>query len=584
MFTKNQYAASTIYRVGPLLLTGLLWINGLAAQEKRNPKAPPKPLVEEPSEPADTQAAQPESSAAAEEKTQAPPGASAGAVALPDIESAVQMYEQSNYADAAIALQQVTEAEGVPEAEAQKAQFFLGKALYHLQFYQSALAVFDEISQKGATHRYFGQTLQWLAQLALQLPEPAGIIEKVGRYGVGQLQEFDNAESSALYYQLLFLMGRYKYQQGEFVEAIDLFRLVNANSPWYVQAKFFEGISHVRLHKAQPAIAAFRAILTTVEEEQAVGVTDEQRMKDLAWLSLARVYYSASNRVDEATGDRAVDGRVLGNAIEAWNRIDRSSEYWLDALFEESWAFFLADEYSRSLGNIHTLLSPYFKEAYYPEALVLKSVVFFANCQMDNASATVSQFHDRYDPVKTELEQVLARYEDNTQFFEFLERVRQDKANLSPRIKGIVSSALSDRTLLRHLEYHRVLGEEEKRLEEAPGNFRDSSVGARVLQDITLAKSFAIDQAGDLARSRYNRLIEELQDLLNQIDTVDLEIATYQRGQLSQELQQQQLEAARVGRGRVEVDEEHQVWPFDGEYWRDELGFYRQQVTSQCGR
>jgi hypothetical protein len=34
----------------------------------------------------------------------------------------------------------------------------------------------------------------------------------------------------------------------------------------------------------------------------------------------------------------------------------------------------------------------------------------------------------------------------------------------------------------------------------------------------------------------------------------------------------------------VEVDGEHQVWPFDGEYWRDELGFYRQQVTSQCGR
>jgi len=34
----------------------------------------------------------------------------------------------------------------------------------------------------------------------------------------------------------------------------------------------------------------------------------------------------------------------------------------------------------------------------------------------------------------------------------------------------------------------------------------------------------------------------------------------------------------------VEVDEEHQLWPFNGEYWRDELPFYRQQVTSRCGR
>ena len=25
------------------------------------------------------------------------------------------------------------------------------------------------------------------------------------------------------------------------------------------------------------------------------------------------------------------------------------------------------------------------------------------------------------------------------------------------------------------------------------------------------------------------------------------------------------------------------IWPFDGEYWRDELGYYRQVVHSSCG-
>ena len=30
--------------------------------------------------------------------------------------------------------------------------------------------------------------------------------------------------------------------------------------------------------------------------------------------------------------------------------------------------------------------------------------------------------------------------------------------------------------------------------------------------------------------------------------------------------------------GVVNPDEEHVLWPFDGEYWRDELGFYRQVV------
>lgn len=36
--------------------------------------------------------------------------------------------------------------------------------------------------------------------------------------------------------------------------------------------------------------------------------------------------------------------------------------------------------------------------------------------------------------------------------------------------------------------------------------------------------------------------------------------------------------------GRVEADDEHVIWPFNGEYWRDELGYYRQVVHSRCGK
>jgi TolA-binding protein len=499
--------------------------------------------------------------------------------------NALRLYQQEKYQEAAVQFQRVVEGETQDApANVQKAQFFLGKCLYHLRYYQSALAVFDEISQQGQAHLFFGQTLQWLAQLASQLPEPAGIIEKVGRYGADQLEQFNNGESADLYNQLLYLMGRFKYGQGEFEQAVELFQKVSPRSRYIVQARFFEGITHVRMRRAQPAIRAFRGIIEAIDEGDVQGIEDKQRMLDLAWLSLARVYYTAANRVNPETGERQVDGRLLGNAVEAWNRVPQGSEYWLDALFEESWAFFLADEYSRALGNIHTLFSPYFDRAYYPEAIVLKAVVFFTNCQMENASAMVAQFHDRYDPVKNELEQVLSQFQDNNAFYEFLQRVRAGEANLSPRIKGVVSTALSDRTVLRNLEYVRLLDEEDRRLTAAAQVFSNSSLGIRIRQDIAIAKAFAVDQTGDLARGRYNRIIEELQDLMNQVDTVELEIATYQRGELDQAEQQQMTEAARRGGGDVEVDEEHQMWPFDGEYWRDELGFYRQQVTSQCGR
>jgi tetratricopeptide (TPR) repeat protein len=498
--------------------------------------------------------------------------------------NALRLYQQERYMEASVQFQRVVggQTDDAP-ANVQKAQFFLGKSLYHLRYYQSALAIFDEITQAGQGHVYFGQTLQWLAQLASQLPEPAGIIERVGRYGVDQLEQFNTPESADLYNQLLFLMGRFKYNQGEFEEAITLFQRVDRQSRFYVNAKFFEGISHVRLRHASPAVESFRAIIEAIDGG-VQGVEDTARMRNLAWISLARVYYTAANHTDAESGEHAVDGRLLGNAVEAWNRVGQDSEYWLDALFEESWAFFLADEYARALGNIHTLYSPYFDDAYYPEALVLKAVVFFSACQIENASAMVSTFHERYDPVAQELSSTLEQFQDNQQFFEFLQRVRSGEAELSPRIRGIVSTALSDRTLLRNLEYVRLLESEEARLNQAPAEFRNSELGARILQDIFVAKSFAIDQTGDLARARYNRLIDELNELMTQVDTVELEIATYQRGQLDAEAQQQLTELARSGGLDVHVDEEHQMWPFDGEYWRDELGFYRQQVTSQCGR
>jgi tetratricopeptide (TPR) repeat protein len=498
--------------------------------------------------------------------------------------NALRLYESEHYDQAAIEFQRIVDGETRDQpANVQQAQFALAKCMYHLGFYQTALAIFDEITQLGTGHLYFDQTLEWLAQLASQLPEPANIIERVGRFGVEQLERFNTAESRELYDQLVFLMGRHQYNQGEFDAAVSLFQRVSQTSRFYVEARFFEGITHVRRRQARPAIAAFRAINQAIEDGD-IEVQDEDRMRNLAWLSLARVYYTAANRRDEATGDVVVDGTLLGQAVEAWTRVDQGSEYWLDALFESSWAFFLADEYSRALGNIHTIFSPYFEDSYYPEAVVLKAVTFFVNCQTDNALATVGLFHERFDPVRDELESTLAQFQDNVQFFEFLKAVRGGSADLSPQIRGLVTTAMSDRTLLRNLEYVRLLEEEEARLQARSQEFQDSPVGGRVFQEVALAKSFAIDQAGDLARGRYNRLIDELMDLSNQVDTVELEIATYLRGQLGQEVQAQMTAARESGGGRVEVDEEHQLWAFDGEYWRDELGFYRQQVTNQCGR
>ncbi|MBN2802017.1 MAG: tetratricopeptide repeat protein [Deltaproteobacteria bacterium] len=499
--------------------------------------------------------------------------------------NALRFYQQERYAQASVQLQRIVAGEtGDEPANVQKAQFFLGKCFYHLGFFQAALGVFEEIALMSTGHIYFHSTLQWLAQLSRELPEPAGIISLVGRYGdsLQVLSEFKRPETKDLYNELLYLMGRYWYQMGEFSKAREFFMNIDKASPLKVSAEFFSGITYVRQRKAKPASKAFLKIVERYDGKLFLD-DEETRFLNLAWLSLARIYYSTKH---------------WDSAVMAWNKIPQSSEYYLDAQFEESWAYFQIDNYSRALGNIHTLNSPYFEESFYPESVILKAVIFFDECLYDDAKLVVNEFRNDFEPLKDKLSGALSKFKDNQQFFDFLKSLRKaiddgelkdisktEIMGLQRDVAFIIKGALGDRTLLRNLEYVSILEKENDKLKQMPAQFVNSAAGQRITQDIETAKSVAIDNTGNLARSRYERLLQEIQDFLNQTTRVEIEILKALRGELEVEIatgeNSKKLDAEQA---KISSDGEHVIWPFQGEYWRDELGYYRQPVTRHCGR
>src|SRR5205814_8011392 len=174
---------------------------------------------------------------------------------------------------------------------------------------------------------------------------------------------------------------------------------------------------------------------------------DEDRMRDLANLSMARTFYSASIRLDQNNVPK-IDDKKLNAAVRYWNQVDTGSEYWLDALFEQSWAYFMAGDFPRALGNIHTIQAPYFPGSFYPEAQILKAVIYFSNCNYEAATTVVARFKKKYEPLRKELATVLQHFKGNPEdSYKFLLSVRDGTADLEPSIKGIVENALSDRAL-----------------------------------------------------------------------------------------------------------------------------------------
>ncbi len=392
----------------------------------------------------------------------------------PQFQKAKKYLDQERWADAAVEFHNVLRNNTDDAGNTQHAKYWLAVALYHLEYYQASYTYFYEIA-KQPKHLDFEKTLGWLARLATQLPEPADIIGHLGKYTEEQIQATAKG-SPELLAQLNYLYGRYKYRKGDFEKAATLFANVPKASKYYVQAQFFTGITSIRSRKIAPAVKAFENILEHLKENpDALASKDEaQRYKDLANLSIARAYYSAAIK-QPTEGEFVPDPDRLTAAVVAWNKVDIASEYWLDALFEESWAYFMASDYPHALGNIHTIESPYFPNSFYPEAEFLKAIIYFTNCQYENAKIIVAKFVKKYQPVRDGIAKVLENRcpgpkpdddgnvadlspEEAKKCLNFLEDVKAGKApelqgEKGKPLKPVVEGAFDDREILKNLEY-----------------------------------------------------------------------------------------------------------------------------------
>jgi len=489
------------------------------------------------------------------------------------LERAFKLYDGEDYSSASIELNKAIEGEtGDVEANKQKAEFWMGKALYNLTYYSASLSYFDRIVQKGPSHGYYRATLKWLASLSRQLPDSTGILEKIGKY---QRAELDDPSLEKVRDELYFLLGKYYYQKGNFKEAVSLFGNVQPSSEFYVQAKLFEGATHVREFQAKPAVESFKEVLRASAESSDPKV---KPFEDLANLSLARTFYS--------TGQ-------FDLAVKYFDRVSQDSYDWANSLFEASWANFMLKQkgYSKALGNIHTLQAPFFEDSIKPEsvaeALTVKATIYFYNCLFDRAEEAINEFNAVYPNLVGDLKKLLASTTDNSALFELAVKIRGGTSGLPEQTERAARGILGDTTILKRFQYVEQLDRQLDLHDKSEAGWKSTSIAQAVFADLTLQRSLAVNEAGDLARRRMIRLTRELDQLTKRVIKIEYEIIQGERGTVEGEISTESEANRTVSKRRAEdirVDDEHIVWPFTGEYWRDELGYYRVKVANKCAK
>ncbi len=483
------------------------------------------------------------------------------------LQRAAKLYDRKDYESASIEFAKVINGETEDSlANKQRAEFFMGKTLLQMKYYAASLSYFSRIVELGTGHLYYGVTLKWLAALSRTLPETSGILELIGAYNPADLEQPVLEEVRN---ELYFLLGRHFYRQGDFEQAVTLFQSVEKSDPFFVKAKFFEGVTYVRQYKGKPAVEAFKDILVIAEERPSYYTNDDvDQFQELAWLQLARVFYSTQQ---------------FDTSIKYYEKLTQKSPDWLPSLFEASWAYFMKTNNSKALGNIHTLNAPYFETEFFPESILLEAVIYYKYCQYDRATAAVAQYKRIYKPLKKNIKEMLGKYEDNAEFYTYVKKILKGKAGLEESTQRLALSALGDKTLKKTFAWVDELDRELKMLTKSDKAWQTTSIAIEVLQELTLNQSLAQADAGKLARERLDRLYKELTQLNRDGIKIEVEVLGSKGGDISKQARGEQIS----GDNRLEpivVDDEHFVWKFNGEYWKDELGFYRFRVRSKCPR
>jgi len=332
----------------------------------------------------------------------------------------------------------------------QLSEYYLAIALYRLNSTRPATP-FSVSSPTTRTTSSSGKRCSGWPSWPPSCPSRRTSFERLASYTDTQIARFDNAQQRDLYWQLNYMLGRYKY-------GTDSIRRRCGSSTWSTARASTTSSPSSLLASATYAAQigargqVLRAGRSGPGRRRERAWRTRPAVRDLAYLSMARTFYSASVRLDPETNSPQVDPQKLSAAVKYWNMIDVASEYWLDSLFEESWAYFMAGDYPRALAtstpSSHRI-SPgrstrrrrsSSRSSTSPTATTMAATI------------VVAKFNKKYTPIREGLSRCssLPWTEPGGALLQFLKQVREGEANLDETIRPLVENALSDRQLLRN--------------------------------------------------------------------------------------------------------------------------------------
>ena len=446
-----------------------------------------------------------------------------------------------------------------------KIYYLLGLMLYKMELYQVSAFQFSEVISRQ-DKKYLQPSIEKLIRLTSEILNSDAVLN----YSLGKinLRRFPKKYRD----QLQLRVGEAQMSNRQFTEAIRTFRRVAEGSLAYPKAKYLEGLAYVE--NDQPR-RAFRAFAQLADSRSDVSINDSVR--STALMGMARISYQLQD------WDRA---------IELYRRIPRDTQQWFDSLFEITWAQLRAAQLRFALGNFHSLHSPYYEVNYKPESLILRAILYLYICQYDEMEKTLNFFEKVYFPVRQKLRRYMNTNPAPRNIYKDLDLVYQDSSSYknreSTKIPYIVAkSILREGNVKDGMSYITQIRTELERVGNMPGDWQSSKLGRYAKRLLTKRIQNAQLTMGQSISTHMRRIRKELAQMISQHGLARYEMLNAKKDTLKTKIASKanKQESVQAQRSRsFYVQGGYEYWPFQGEYWLDELGNYYYLGVNSCGR
>ena len=456
------------------------------------------------------------------------------------------------------------------------ARYYYAESLFRMGLYQASEYQLAEILFEGSESHYFVSSLLKLLAVTYKTEDEKVLIAVLSNVDYEALpKKFAN--------ELTYYLGKINFYNGQDEQALKMFSQVKDYSSFYPKAKYFLGVIQVRQQMFAEAMKSFTEI-KEMPNDKYIG-TDIKKLKGMAELALGELYYAAAWQSENKVA-------MFNVALNYFSNVGRDNAQWFESLFARTWASLMIGRFDSTLGTVVTLRSPFFTDIYFPEVNVVEAVTYYNLCQYDEVNNVIDYFFSVYPDYQKRMAAWLENVSTKTGldvYKELLVMYKQAQAGENTELpEAVLRNILTENLFIRKYNHIKEIERELAIVEKSPDSFKNSLVAQDVSKKMMYQLATLRNEAGVWLVQRVQYLNNELVQLIVDMRSIRFEMTDSMKSALEKEelygkeVKEEEETVQKKTEMNPSVPQNSYYYPFDGEYWEDELGYYFFNVDNLC--